>query len=839
MAIYDLGTASLSANGEVTGVGTTWKAPLTLIRVGATIIFKTNPLKIYTISEIISDTQINVYNPNSETVPAGTGYAILAHDGITVQGLAQDVAETLRYYQSKETSIESLLQFIGQDTFDWPRFEQLANQSTTGAAEALASQIAAAESAATAVGASNNAQNSYNRTVAAINAAGNTAAVAYFAEHGIGSTTTPLLGSLDWQTMQFYSGGSYQCRIDNMVNIPEDLSSMFPATNTTICIDVLATRGVNGSNVVRISPSTTSNAVFRVAEITFTGATGSRNFYVRELLSVPGGDAATGGSSASRVRGLLDVYSKSETFQKSLNFSDVANKSAARTNLDVYSKAEVDSGFNMVNGYIPSGSFSEGVDLLSNYQSFTYNGNQFSYIGTISPGMKLPASPDSDSNWVLTPISSKLEAYGGGVHVLDNKDAIIKAIYAGVKVLELPAGEIRTSEVVLNSAAAGITFLGKGGNQAYFGSTRIVPATSGQVSIFRSMPNVSGVDAIKFKGISFDGRWDCRHGILQESGGGWEYSDLSGNGFNTWFIYSGQGLSRMRRIYCNATDISDTSLVASGGGIRVYSDSVLDSIEVYGGSVPLRLSAGGNRCNNIFCNGGRDVGAIILEPQDVDTNHINTALSNIYIGETTSNSSSAVPILSIKGNSVRKVSGVQICNAHFVHAMTNIESNMVCIRAENAERIVMSSFDALGKGAYSTPTSRTLLFMDAYNTTSIAMSSGVINGMNGHAIRLTDSTCTIDSTSINDWATNPDSEEFSAIRTIGGSSRIAIGSSIRFNNQNANAYAIQAENEYTFDAPLIMANYPSSTLIMPVNANYSYAYKRPGGKITYVNTYQQ
>lgn len=337
MAIYDLGTASLAENGEVTGVGTTWKAPLTLIRVGATIIFKTSPLKIYTISEIISDTQINVYNPNSETVPSGTGYAILAHDGITVQGLAQDVAETLRYYQSKETSIEGLLQFIGQETFDWPRFEQLATQSTTGAAEALASQIAAAESASTAVGASNNAQNSYNRTVAAINAAGNTAAVAYFAEHGIGSTTTPLLTSLDWQTMQFYSGGSYQCRIDNMVNIPEDLSSMFPATNTTICIDVLATRGINGSNVVRISPSTTSNAVFRVAEITFTGATGSRNFYVRELLSVPGGDASSGGSSALRVRGLLDVYSKSETFQKSLNLSDVANKSLARSNLGLSS----------------------------------------------------------------------------------------------------------------------------------------------------------------------------------------------------------------------------------------------------------------------------------------------------------------------------------------------------------------------------------------------------------------------------------------------------------------------------------------------------------------------
>lgn len=105
MAIYDAGTASLAANGTVTGVGTTWMAPLTLIRVGATIVFKTEPVKIYTISEIISDTQINVYNPNSEVVPAGTGYAILAHDGITVQGLAQDVAETLRYYQSRETEV--------------------------------------------------------------------------------------------------------------------------------------------------------------------------------------------------------------------------------------------------------------------------------------------------------------------------------------------------------------------------------------------------------------------------------------------------------------------------------------------------------------------------------------------------------------------------------------------------------------------------------------------------------------------------------------------------------------------------------------------------------------
>ena len=138
MAIYDLGTASLAANGEVTGVGTTWKAPLTLIRVGATIVFKTEPVQIYTISEIISDTQINVYNPNSETVPSGTGYAILAHDGITVQGLAQDVAETLRYYQSRETEVADAVDAFNQ--FDADAFQQnvtnVNNQSQQVAADA-------------------------------------------------------------------------------------------------------------------------------------------------------------------------------------------------------------------------------------------------------------------------------------------------------------------------------------------------------------------------------------------------------------------------------------------------------------------------------------------------------------------------------------------------------------------------------------------------------------------------------------------------------------------------------------------------------------------------------
>lgn len=139
MSIYDAGTASLSADGTVTGVGTTWRQPLTLIRVGATMIFNTTPASIVAIAEIISDTEIRVFNDKGFTAPAGTQYSILAHDGITVQGLAQDVAETLRYYQSRETEIAAAVDAFNQ--FDADAFQQnvtnVNNQSQQVAADAL------------------------------------------------------------------------------------------------------------------------------------------------------------------------------------------------------------------------------------------------------------------------------------------------------------------------------------------------------------------------------------------------------------------------------------------------------------------------------------------------------------------------------------------------------------------------------------------------------------------------------------------------------------------------------------------------------------------------------
>lgn len=146
MAIYRTGQASMDADGIVTGYGTKWRTALSLIRAGATILFiSESSISIAVISEIISDTQIKAITTDGKSV-ARTDYAILLHDSITVDGLAQDVAETLRYYQGKETQIARFVDIIGE--FDWDRLEQLLNDVKAEAAAAKESETNAAASAA-------------------------------------------------------------------------------------------------------------------------------------------------------------------------------------------------------------------------------------------------------------------------------------------------------------------------------------------------------------------------------------------------------------------------------------------------------------------------------------------------------------------------------------------------------------------------------------------------------------------------------------------------------------------------------------------------------------------
>lgn len=147
MALYRQGKAAMDANGVITGTGTKWQSALSLIRPGSTIMFLSSPIQMAVINKVVSDTQINAITTNGAVVPS-SDYAILLSDSLTVDGLAQDVAETLRYYQSQETVIAEAVEFFKD--FDLNALQELADQvradaeaSATNAAAAAASEGAA------------------------------------------------------------------------------------------------------------------------------------------------------------------------------------------------------------------------------------------------------------------------------------------------------------------------------------------------------------------------------------------------------------------------------------------------------------------------------------------------------------------------------------------------------------------------------------------------------------------------------------------------------------------------------------------------------------------------
>jgi hypothetical protein len=170
MAIYRTGQASMDAQGYITGYGTKWRENLTLIRAGATIMFLTNPVKIGVITEVVSDTSIRAITTGGAVV-SRTDYVILLHDSLTVDGLAQDVAETLRYYQGRETEFAHFIEFL--ETFDFARLEDLTNQTKDAAAKAKTSETNAKASENAALASKNAAKTSETNAKASETAANN------------------------------------------------------------------------------------------------------------------------------------------------------------------------------------------------------------------------------------------------------------------------------------------------------------------------------------------------------------------------------------------------------------------------------------------------------------------------------------------------------------------------------------------------------------------------------------------------------------------------------------------------------------------------------------------
>lgn len=137
MALYRRGTASMDADGTVHGTDTKWKDQLALIRVGATIVFLEQPIKLAVISDIVSDTELKAISTDGQTAANGK-YVILLNDSLTVNGLAQNVAETLRYYQSKETEISEAVDLIKQ--LDMNKLNQIVAEVNQAKSDSQAAQ---------------------------------------------------------------------------------------------------------------------------------------------------------------------------------------------------------------------------------------------------------------------------------------------------------------------------------------------------------------------------------------------------------------------------------------------------------------------------------------------------------------------------------------------------------------------------------------------------------------------------------------------------------------------------------------------------------------------------
>ncbi|HDX4047790.1 TPA: phage tail protein [Enterobacter soli] len=96
--IYTTGTIAVSGN-TLTGTGTNFTAVGSLIRNGCTVIALTSPAQVFQITAIGGATSLTVTPAASPAIPAGTKYSILLSDSLSVDGLAQDIAETFTMYQ--------------------------------------------------------------------------------------------------------------------------------------------------------------------------------------------------------------------------------------------------------------------------------------------------------------------------------------------------------------------------------------------------------------------------------------------------------------------------------------------------------------------------------------------------------------------------------------------------------------------------------------------------------------------------------------------------------------------------------------------------------------------
>lgn len=113
--IYSTGTITVSGN-TITGTGTNFQAAGALIRTGCTLLTLSNPMQAFQITAINSATSLTVTPAASPALAAGTKYAILVTDSLSVDGLANNVAYSLDLFNKNMGGFADVMNGVGDVT---------------------------------------------------------------------------------------------------------------------------------------------------------------------------------------------------------------------------------------------------------------------------------------------------------------------------------------------------------------------------------------------------------------------------------------------------------------------------------------------------------------------------------------------------------------------------------------------------------------------------------------------------------------------------------------------------------------------------------------------------
>ena len=311
----------MDAQGYITGYDTKWREQLTLIRPGATIVFLTQPLQIAVITEVINDTSIRAITTGGAVV-ARSNYAILLHDSITVDGLAQDVAETLRYYQSKETEIAEALEFF--KTFDWKHYQDLAKQVEENAASANQSKDAAARSASDALNSKSEAKASETNAKESENAASASKIAAKASETNAKNSENAANAS--------------------KIAAKNSQDAALASQNAAKTSETNAKNSENAANTSKIAAKNSQDAALASQNAAKTSETNAKNS--ENAANTSKSEAARSASDAlasknaakaseDKAKEYADSINPANMLNKNNNLSDVANINTARANMKI------------------------------------------------------------------------------------------------------------------------------------------------------------------------------------------------------------------------------------------------------------------------------------------------------------------------------------------------------------------------------------------------------------------------------------------------------------------------------------------------------------------------